>query len=366
MYAAQKCSVCHAIAGKGSKTSPLDGVGTKLSADDIRAWIVDPTEMAAKTKSTKKPPMPNEVRQAAGGRPRRARRLHAEPEVAERHVPSRAALARHPLAIVGRGDHHGRAPWCSSRWRSPSCVGLLNNPYAGLVVFVVVPALFVLGLLLIPSGMWLQQRKLRAGPERGRATGPCWTSARHGCAARRCSIVALTAVNLIILLLAGYGTLHWMESPSFCGQVCHAPMHPQFTAWQAAPHSRVRLHRLPHRRGRPGVPALQVRRRPAAVSRGDEPDSEADPGCGRHAAGTRDLRQLPLARTGIRRSPPRHPRIRRRRNQHRDDDAAADVRRRARTADAARDARFTGTRTRGSTSSTSRPTRNGRRFPTSR
>ena len=58
VYAAQKCSVCHAIAGKGGKASPLDGVGAKLSADDIRAWIVDPIAMAAKTSSTKKPPMP--------------------------------------------------------------------------------------------------------------------------------------------------------------------------------------------------------------------------------------------------------------------------------------------------------------------
>jgi mono/diheme cytochrome c family protein len=58
VFAAQKCSVCHAIAGKGGKSSPLDGVGAKLSADDIRKWIVSPDEMTAKTKSTKKPPMP--------------------------------------------------------------------------------------------------------------------------------------------------------------------------------------------------------------------------------------------------------------------------------------------------------------------
>ena len=58
VYAAQKCSICHSIAGKGSKTNPLDGVGTKLSAADIRAWITDPMAMTAKTKSTKKPPMP--------------------------------------------------------------------------------------------------------------------------------------------------------------------------------------------------------------------------------------------------------------------------------------------------------------------
>lgn len=58
VYAAQKCSVCHQIAGKGNKQNPLDGVGKKLTADEIRQWIVTPTEMTAKAKSTKKPPMP--------------------------------------------------------------------------------------------------------------------------------------------------------------------------------------------------------------------------------------------------------------------------------------------------------------------
>jgi mono/diheme cytochrome c family protein len=59
VYAAQKCQVCHSIAGKGGKASPLDGVGGKLSADEIRHWIVDPVDAAAKAKSTKKPPMQN-------------------------------------------------------------------------------------------------------------------------------------------------------------------------------------------------------------------------------------------------------------------------------------------------------------------
>jgi mono/diheme cytochrome c family protein len=58
VYTAQKCQMCHAIAGKGSKTNPLDGVGGKLSAEDIKQWITHPVEAAAKAKSTKKPPMP--------------------------------------------------------------------------------------------------------------------------------------------------------------------------------------------------------------------------------------------------------------------------------------------------------------------
>ena len=58
VYTAQKCSTCHQIAGKGNKANPLDGVGKKLSAAEIKEWITHPKEMTAKAKSTKKPPMP--------------------------------------------------------------------------------------------------------------------------------------------------------------------------------------------------------------------------------------------------------------------------------------------------------------------
>jgi mono/diheme cytochrome c family protein len=58
VYTKQKCQVCHSIAGKGGKASALDGVGGKLSADEIRHWIVDPVDAAKKASSTKKPPMP--------------------------------------------------------------------------------------------------------------------------------------------------------------------------------------------------------------------------------------------------------------------------------------------------------------------
>ena len=59
VYAAQKCQGCHNIAGKGYKANPLTGVGKKLSADDIRAWIMTPKAMATKTGAKGKPPMPD-------------------------------------------------------------------------------------------------------------------------------------------------------------------------------------------------------------------------------------------------------------------------------------------------------------------
>ena len=57
LYADQKCGVCHSIGDKGNKKGPLDGVAAKLSADEIREWIVDSKGMTAKTKATRKPEM---------------------------------------------------------------------------------------------------------------------------------------------------------------------------------------------------------------------------------------------------------------------------------------------------------------------
>jgi len=57
VYTAQKCSLCHAVAGKGNPKGALDGVGTKLKADDIRAWLTDAKAMTAKSGATRKPDM---------------------------------------------------------------------------------------------------------------------------------------------------------------------------------------------------------------------------------------------------------------------------------------------------------------------
>ncbi len=59
VYADQKCSVCHSIAGKGNAKGPLDDVGSKLSAADIHAWLTDAVGQAAKTKAARKPAMKN-------------------------------------------------------------------------------------------------------------------------------------------------------------------------------------------------------------------------------------------------------------------------------------------------------------------
>ena len=151
-------------------------------------------------------------------------------------MPNRV-LARHPVSLAGVVLTTVSAVGFIALLIA-LLFGLFNNPYAALVVFVALPALIVLGLLLIPFGMWLEHRRLARHPAVSRE----WfvIDFKSPTTRRRVLMfIALTAVNVVIVLVAGYGALHSMESPSFCGQACHEPMHPQFTAWQDAPHSRV-------------------------------------------------------------------------------------------------------------------------------
>ena len=57
VYTAQKCSICHSVAGVGNKKGPMEDAAAKLSADDIRQWITDAPAMATKTNAARKPAM---------------------------------------------------------------------------------------------------------------------------------------------------------------------------------------------------------------------------------------------------------------------------------------------------------------------
>lgn len=60
VYAAAtpKCKTCHSIGGEGNPKGSLDGVGSKLQAEEIQAWLRTPKEATARAKAERKPPMP--------------------------------------------------------------------------------------------------------------------------------------------------------------------------------------------------------------------------------------------------------------------------------------------------------------------
>jgi mono/diheme cytochrome c family protein len=57
VFAAQKCTMCHSVAGKGNPKGVLDNISAKNKAEHIREWLTDPEGMRAKTNATRTPAM---------------------------------------------------------------------------------------------------------------------------------------------------------------------------------------------------------------------------------------------------------------------------------------------------------------------
>jgi hypothetical protein len=117
--------------------------------------------------------------------------------------------------------------------------GLHTNPYVGILFFLVLPGIFLFGLILIPLGAWAERRR-RA---RGKApTEIHWPRIDLNDPAQRRTaalLFALTMANVVIVSLAAYRGVEYMDSVAFCGQVCHSVMKPEFAAYQDGPHARV-------------------------------------------------------------------------------------------------------------------------------
>ncbi len=110
--------------------------------------------------------------------------------------------------------------------------GHVDNPYIGIVVFLILPVIFFTGLALIPIGIFLSKRQIEQGLE-----AP--TFDRKIALRRIAWFFGLTTVaNLLIGTQVTYRAVEHMETPQFCGGTCHT-MKPEFAAYQNALHSRV-------------------------------------------------------------------------------------------------------------------------------
>lgn len=115
--------------------------------------------------------------------------------------------------------------------------GLIENPYAAIVTFVVFPTGAVLGLLLIPVSGFLRRKKwFRDNINKANVI------IDFGKRSHRRTVflfLTLSVVNLAIFSLVIYEAYHFTESDFFCGAICHTVMDPEYAAYQRSPHAKV-------------------------------------------------------------------------------------------------------------------------------
>ncbi len=112
-------------------------------------------------------------------------------------------------------------------------------PYAGIVAFIMLPVALIIGLILIPVGMIFERRRLMrvAAGQQPRSFYIDLGKPSHRLATM--IFASGTIVFLLITAVGSYKAYEFTESVTFCGQVCHSVMEPEFIAYQFSPHARV-------------------------------------------------------------------------------------------------------------------------------
>lgn len=118
--------------------------------------------------------------------------------------------------------------------------GGINAPYGGLVIFIFVPAFLVLGLLLIPIGMFFEWLRWKRHKPPSIGAFPIFNmNISH----TRNVVGMFGMVTLVIVFFSVYGSYESYqdtESVAFCGTVCHSTMQPEFVSHTISDHARVR------------------------------------------------------------------------------------------------------------------------------
>jgi hypothetical protein len=120
--------------------------------------------------------------------------------------------------------------------------GVVNSPYLGILAFLILPGVFIAGLLLIPvGGLWKRHgwESDHIHDDTAHLRYPKIDFNKP--AVRRTAGVVgfLTAANIFIVSSVSYKGVVYMDSTEFCGKVCHTVMEPEHTAYERSPHSRV-------------------------------------------------------------------------------------------------------------------------------
>ena len=161
-------------------------------------------------------------------------------------VPERLAAALGPavffahngLTLAGAVLTTSSAVTLVGFWAMDLLRGGPEHPYAGIILFLALPILFVLGLVLMPVGVLLRRRR---AVSRGEVPEVFPRLDLASPLVRRALrlVLALTAVNVVLLGTASYRGVEYMDSTQFCGLACHSVMAPEYTAYTNSPHSRV-------------------------------------------------------------------------------------------------------------------------------
>lgn len=119
--------------------------------------------------------------------------------------------------------------------------GVVENPYFGFLIYLVMGPLFALGLLLIIGGTLFCGKKEDIGRLTVEYIKEEMARPGHFTRIRKLIFITslLTFLTLVIVGVVTYTGFHYTESVGFCAQFCHSVMEPEYVTYKNSPHSQV-------------------------------------------------------------------------------------------------------------------------------
>ena len=116
------------------------------------------------------------------------------------------------------------------------------TPYLGILTFLILPGLFLMGLVFIPAGLWQARKRRRQALAEDDPPVEFAVLDFNRPQVRKTALVflAATGINALILGVGTYKGVEVMESTQFCGAACHSVMEPEYTTYKRSPHARVK------------------------------------------------------------------------------------------------------------------------------
>jgi hypothetical protein len=116
------------------------------------------------------------------------------------------------------------------------------TPYIGIMAFLLMPIFFITGIVIILIGVYLDHIERKQLTAKGKTKSEYPTIDLNDQHTRKMFTLSISILiaTFLVLSIAIYHSIEFMDTVTFCGKVCHTVMEPEYVSYTNSPHARVK------------------------------------------------------------------------------------------------------------------------------
>lgn len=116
------------------------------------------------------------------------------------------------------------------------------TPYIGIMAFLLFPIFFIAGIVILLIGIYKDHVERKRLASLGKSQSPYPKIDLNDQHTRKMFALSISIIiaTFLVLSIAIYHSIHFMDTVTFCGKVCHTVMEPEYVSYTNSPHARVK------------------------------------------------------------------------------------------------------------------------------